>query len=313
MRVSLGEAIASFRRQRRQIHNDQPWTQEDLAVAIGTDKAHINRIERNRQHPELRTLQRIADALGLSYGERCYLLGLAGYGLHATWPTPEETAAVLRRTWPLIESYPYPAAVVDTLERIWDINTVQARVYACNFGSPRREDYLARWQGHFTAEINFDPVVKERIRRLMAEPDRFLRRTVARFYWAYQQRQSDPMFEQALERLWRDPEFVELWNTVGRRDDDPAYLDHDLLVLNHPEFGRLTFNAWRSRLLWDDRFAVTPAQPADDRTAMVMARLAGRAVEVRGQPAPSGVATGAEQAPRLADVRVPPPAGRQLN
>jgi hypothetical protein len=42
----LGSAIRAFRLRRRQVHSGQSWTIEALAVAMGTDKAHLSRIER---------------------------------------------------------------------------------------------------------------------------------------------------------------------------------------------------------------------------------------------------------------------------
>ena len=61
--TELGTAIRNFRLQRRQIHNGQPWTLEDLAVAIGSDKAHVSRYEHGQTIPNQPTVFRIAHAL----------------------------------------------------------------------------------------------------------------------------------------------------------------------------------------------------------------------------------------------------------
>src|SRR5438067_1810283 len=65
----LGSAIRAFRLCRRQVHNGQPWTIEDLAVAMGADKAHLSRIERGLIVPNRATLLRMARALDLSWSE----------------------------------------------------------------------------------------------------------------------------------------------------------------------------------------------------------------------------------------------------
>jgi ribosome-binding protein aMBF1 (putative translation factor) len=41
---NLGDVIRHYRLRQRQIHTGAPWAQEDLAVAIGSDKSHVNRI-----------------------------------------------------------------------------------------------------------------------------------------------------------------------------------------------------------------------------------------------------------------------------
>jgi transcriptional regulator with XRE-family HTH domain len=134
MLASLGEAIRTYRLRQRQPHNGQPWTQEDLAVVIGTDKAHVNRIERNRQRPELKTLLAICEALRVSLYERCYLLGLAGYGLHLPRVGPDEERSVLAAAAPLIESCSYPLLIVDDCLRLLDMTELHARVFGPIYG-----------------------------------------------------------------------------------------------------------------------------------------------------------------------------------
>src|SRR5205823_4302077 len=74
----LGAAIRTFRMRRLQIHNGQPWTLDDLAVAMDDDKGHLSRIERGQIVPGRATLMRMARALALSWPETEYLLRLAG-------------------------------------------------------------------------------------------------------------------------------------------------------------------------------------------------------------------------------------------
>lgn len=57
----LGAAVRTLRRLRE-------LTVQDLAEAVGVDKAHISRIERGQKTPSIATMARLASALGVSIG-----------------------------------------------------------------------------------------------------------------------------------------------------------------------------------------------------------------------------------------------------
>lgn len=63
--MSLGDRI-------REIREDQGLKQSDLAGRVGTSQSTISQLEKGKQNPSYRTLQKIADALDVSVG---YLLG----------------------------------------------------------------------------------------------------------------------------------------------------------------------------------------------------------------------------------------------
>src|SRR5437660_647115 len=75
--IEIGWLIRRLRRSRQQPHNGRPWTQEDLAVVIGTDAGHISRIESGETLPTRSMLERIANALELTVSQQRFLLGLA--------------------------------------------------------------------------------------------------------------------------------------------------------------------------------------------------------------------------------------------
>lgn len=58
----IGERIRTNRKQ-------QCLTQEVLADKAGIDRSHMGFIEQGRRHPTVTTLQKIADALGISLEE----------------------------------------------------------------------------------------------------------------------------------------------------------------------------------------------------------------------------------------------------
>src|SRR5689334_16327040 len=88
---TLGTTIRSFRLRRRQVHNGRPWTLDDLAVAMESDKAHLSRIERGQMWPNRATLLRIAAALELSSSETDFLLRLGGCAPQVE--SPDDAAA----------------------------------------------------------------------------------------------------------------------------------------------------------------------------------------------------------------------------
>jgi len=120
----VGEVIARFRKRLRQADTGSPWSQEDLALEIGTDQAHISRIESNQKHPNLSTLTHICDALKLSQTERTFVLARAGYTERSRPPNTEEIGRVLAKIVPVLESFPYPATLIDDVERMWHFNGV---------------------------------------------------------------------------------------------------------------------------------------------------------------------------------------------
>ena len=127
--ITLGGVIRAYRLRRRS-QTGQPFSQEELAFASGTDQAHISRIESDQKHPQYSTLCRICDALELSLVEREYLLGLAGYEISPPLPDEKTIEAVVSKLAPLIETYPYPAEIMDESERVWHLNDMGTMVWA---------------------------------------------------------------------------------------------------------------------------------------------------------------------------------------
>src|SRR6266516_1705196 len=78
-RAHVGIFIRRGRALRRQPYHARPWTQDELAFAIGTDPAHISRIEGGKIVPSRSTIDRIALAFELTAPQHALLLGLAGY------------------------------------------------------------------------------------------------------------------------------------------------------------------------------------------------------------------------------------------
>src|SRR5262245_14970161 len=124
----LGSSIRTFRLRRRQVHNGQPWTIEDLAIAMGADKAHLPRFERGLIVPNRATLLRMARALDFSWSETNFLLRAGGCA--PIFGKLDEAAIRAAIDWvvPTVRAYVHPV-VLHTLDmRNWYVNALWLRV-----------------------------------------------------------------------------------------------------------------------------------------------------------------------------------------
>src|SRR5258708_17337703 len=110
--MDIGWLIRTLRRSRRQPHTGRPWTQDDLAVVVGTDTGHISRIEQGSIFPSRPTLERIAAALELTPAQELVLLGLAGYTPEVVPPTEAEIEQAVAVIDGLVRDYRHPVTLI---------------------------------------------------------------------------------------------------------------------------------------------------------------------------------------------------------
>jgi tripartite-type tricarboxylate transporter receptor subunit TctC/transcriptional regulator with XRE-family HTH domain len=283
---ALGQRIRSYRRRQRQLHVDRPWTQEDLAVAIGSDKAHINRIECGRQRPTLDTLNRLSDALNLTWADRSGLLRLAGYLLGPPAPQRREIAEVAAGVGRIIHDTPYPARLVDHHTRIWDVNDL----FACAFlGYPDRDTCLADVRGLRLVELLYEGHrAGQFLRGALRDYPAFVRRHLVALQRSLLQQRDSAELRAVLDAVLADRQLCAAWLALSAHLPhavEPDYLDHQTLLVDHPDAGHYTVQVWQSTLSADDRFGVEHLVPADDTTRRRFAALAGCRRRLRSVPA----------------------------
>lgn len=268
MPMSVGEVVASYRQRKRQIHNGKPWTQEDLAVAVGTDKAHICRIERGQQLPTRKTLLRICRALDIPWEEESSLCANLGYLPDLRLPTQAEIDAVMRIVTPLLESLSYPAGIVDVIGRIWYYNRL-----ACEFYSAALQispNVLSRlYRGRTVLELCFDEETSCIFRPLL--PKEHILQLMARTRKMADAWQHTPEYESILSRLLRKEAFRNLWELSFQSSS--LYIERLTHVLLHPQAGPLNLEYWAARLSPDPRFFVTHHLPADTKARTIFHQL----------------------------------------
>jgi transcriptional regulator with XRE-family HTH domain len=271
---ALGDGIRQYRLRQRQIHTGAPWAQEDLAVAIESDKSHVNRIERGHAVPTRRTLERICDALALSWPERTQLFALAGFIVELPAPKAEEVAHVKQHAEALIDGSSYPICLMDREYRIWDLNVLHA---SCWLGYPDRASALAHVQGLRTVDLLLDPEVSGWWGRVVVDFNAYARRALTRLARTASIHNRDSAFEATIDRVSGDPRYSALWHEVtsgAASQSTPAFLDHQMVAVNHPQHGPYRIWIWHSSLTFDERFFLSHHVPADAATQALFEHLA---------------------------------------
>lgn len=270
--VTLGDCIRQLRTQQRQIHNGRPWAQEDLAVAIGSNKSHINRIERGHQEPSGRTLQRICDALELPWRDRALLFGLAGYLPPVPPPTPQEVQAVRQESILLLQEAGHPLRLEDNEQRLCDLNDTLAYVL---FGRSHRESVLDHVGGKHTLELLFAHPFGRWWQRTIENFDEFVRWTTADALEFSLRRYGGPALPPNLERLLAIREFRDAWDALATETADGVAISpvRREIALNHPRLGHCHVLVQKSLLAHDERFALMHFIAADHQTRETFAEL----------------------------------------
>jgi transcriptional regulator with XRE-family HTH domain len=272
---TLGDLIIKYRLRQRQPHRNAPWSQEDLAFASETDQAHISRIENNQYRPQYETLARICDALALSQTERAYVLAHAGYPVVRPLPDESAVTALTLKLAPLLETYPYPALLIDEGERHWYMNALVAKLWGPCYGATDQQNCLRFAYGKRSLELLFDQhEPRFHIWKSYFEDfDDVFTRNVALFWRAYRTRPQDPEIGKILTCLKHYPIFLDVWQKIETGDIDTLLVEHGLCAIRNPKLGLFRFHAWRTHVAVDERFIVIHATPVDTRTSRALERL----------------------------------------
>jgi transcriptional regulator with XRE-family HTH domain len=267
-RLRTGWLIRYLRRTRRQPHNGRPWTQEDLAVAVGTDASHVSRIEREEVLPSRATLARISDALGVTAAQRDLLLQLSGYAPEADPPTDAEIRAAIESADALVRDYAYPVTLITAQLRLVYVNPAYLRLYRL---TRERFDAEMRWRtipeiylamktsdllhGFLREDLRFEVEATRRWLELLrvvweVSPGHELAGTVL------------PLLQIETFRAWWQQAGLDL--VAGRIS--LAAAEHFPWSYSHPELGHLTFHRWFTALPSDRRLSLRHDVPADRRT-----------------------------------------------
>jgi transcriptional regulator with XRE-family HTH domain len=267
---TLGRLISYYRRRHFNPREKVPWSQEDLAFAIGTSQARISQIEADRNHPQHETLERICDALELSQVEREHLFGLAGYLARPSLPDGKAVTSVVTLLSPLLDNYPYPAMLLDDAERVWHWNPLVTPIWGPCFGVSFPEEFSSRIRGRRPIEILFDSehygTRSQFWREYVGDLDSFVTRAVTTFWRAFCTYPHDTSIKLALTRLKQNPDFLRAWEQLLAGQREPLFVEHAVQVAQATPWGNLRFHVWRAHVWVDTRFVVVHFTPMDRST-----------------------------------------------
>ncbi|WP_162783449.1 tripartite tricarboxylate transporter substrate-binding protein [Devosia naphthalenivorans] len=261
----LGQHIRNYRLQKFDARTGRPWSQEDLAVSIGTDKAHVNRIECGRQLPTVDTLDRVCDALELLWPARRRLLGLAGLLKDLPEPREEDMTKIEGMVARAFVAAAYPACLLDHDERIWDVNTEFATIFL-GYGS--KDACLEAVRGRFFLELLCDThPAHAYLRRTVRNFDHLSLRLLAVLRHALQRRPGSSQYQALLNDVLSDLRLCSLWLQISahlNRSSAPEYLDHQALDMAASPVGPYRAQLWHSTFQADERFRLLHLVPVTD-------------------------------------------------
>ena len=236
----------------------QLWA--ELEAELGT--GYLQRLESGRVAlPGRATLERVLEALGATYSERCGILEQFGYTVSTSPPNADEVIWARSFCRRELENAPFPAYALDCTHRmiVWNAHT--SRLFGLLPGDPT----LGRLAGHSVLEAWFDDASP--LARLVAEPHEFLPAMIRAFRSEMKPFQVEPWCVAVLERLLTLPRFHRhYWSVLqderahGHASAARALVPVRLIV---PGAGRLQFRLSAEHFVDDVRFRLIYFFPAD--------------------------------------------------
>lgn len=269
----LGIMIQDYRHRMTQLNNGKPWTQEDLAVAIGSDKAHVNRLEKGRQVPTEQTLEKICNALELTWEEKRWLITKAGYYAMPPAPEDDEINHVVELMDSHIMKFPHPAILLDQEAIIWDVNDLEAYSF---YGYENREKFMEDCCGLRIIELLMTPSFSNWFEKVIENYDQYLRRQIMRFMMLYIRFQNNDEYQNIKDRIMEIDDMKKVWLNITEHSMETRellFLNHQILKVNHPEIGHYEVQVWHSEMAFDERFTLIQHIPNDVDTMQLFMNL----------------------------------------
>jgi hypothetical protein len=246
----------------------QLWVEAEAELGTG----YLQRLEYGRVvQPERSTLERILAALEARYTERRQVLELFGYTVTTPPPTADEIAWAVDVSRRELTDAPFPAYVLDCLNRLVAWNQLVAPVFGIDPGDPT----LGGLAGRSVMAAWFEPASP--ISALLAEPEVMMASLVRALRYEIQQFRTEAWCADVITQLQDLPGFRAAW-TGPRRERRVATAARALLTirLNVPNTGLLQFRLSSERFVRDARFRVIYLFPADPPTMNACAEWAAR-------------------------------------
>jgi|SRR3989344_642241 len=256
--ITLGGLIKTYRINKR-------LSQFDVVTSIGwKDTSRLSKIEQGRVKPTRPVVEKIISALNLSNEERGEFLLTGGY-----LPSDEEITKVIEIVKEKIDSWPYPAYLIDFSWRLLACNG--ATVKAFHF-QPTLQENLIKIKPNLL-EFPFLPKEMLPVEIFKGEDNKHIKpfsiAQIAQFKIEQIMRTNEKWYRDLIKKMMKNNEFKRLWMEVT-----PELYQKDLLDYEYKEIkGKwrergeiLRYHLLTSRLIFDVRFQIILYFPIEKAT-----------------------------------------------
>lgn len=257
--ATLGGLIKDYRIRKR-------ISQEQVSQKMGwADSSRLSKIEQGRA-PKLKreTLDKLFSALGLEEYERGDFLYTGGY-----LPTDEEIQKVLEQVKNKIDTWPYPAYLMDFSWRLLFCNI--PNLLAINFG----EDALEFVNTTKTNILEYAVMPSDQFPSTVEKGDSpnslkpFAIAQIASFKTENYRFQNEDWYKKLVKKLMKYKTFKELWPLISQRDYMKELQDYEFKRTTFFKGGQkivLNFHMYTSRLISNPQLQIVLYHPADEFT-----------------------------------------------
>lgn len=257
MYATLGGLIKDFRLQKN-------ISQLEIAFALGwKEPSRLSRIEQGRVgRPKRELINRIMNAMKLSYQERNNLLYAGGY-----LPEDSELADIRKTLKKTLTDWPYPLVAYDAAWRIVDFNKSAAAVYKFDktvSRDPRKEQTNL-------IEFLFHPANPQNKHLKDAEEKNrhgLLKSVLIQFQHATRTTTQEKWYKTLIQRMMGNKLFNKLWKEVqgASLPQNMVHRSDDVAVDPSDPKKRLIFTSFTMPLMDNPRFFLIYSTPADEAT-----------------------------------------------
>lgn len=241
-------------------------SQLDISLKMGwKDTSRLSKIEQGRvSKPKRETIDRLLDALSLDKFERGDFLFNAGY-----LPTDEEIKAVIKEVSPKIDSWPYPAYLMDFSWRWLYTNIHDLVVFALPLSIkdkvfdlkinmlevpflPKEQFKVEVWKGEDKDHLNTFEVAQ-----------------IAAFKTENYKFQNESWYKKVVIKLMKNDRFRELWPRIGVGQYHKKLFDYEYKRVKgviREEFRTLNFHVFTNKVISSPQLQVVLYYPADEQT-----------------------------------------------
>lgn len=259
LKATLGGLIKDYRIKKR-------LSQLDISLLIGwSDTTRLSKIEQGRVgKPTRKTIEKIIEALKLSNQEKGEFLYMGGY-----IPTDKEVKKIVKEIVPKLESWPYPAYLMDFSWRFLYTNGLNLRVFNMDLSWQKKTIELKPnvLMFPFLPKDQIPVDVEKGEDKDQLKP--FAVAQIAAFKTETHSFQNEGWYTRLIQELMNFEEFRKLWPKIDAKDYYKKLYDYEYKRITGVYKGKkksLDFHIFTARVINDPRFQEVLYFPANKET-----------------------------------------------